>query len=245
MIQVQCRCHGRLNELLPPSQRWRVRTMHLKQEITLQQLLIPLHIPHPEVDLVMVNGAPARLDYCVRHGDQIHIYPDIGDIDDAAIVPLRVRPLPRARFILDVHLGRLARRLRLLGLDCWYRSQMDDRAIVRLARIQERVILTRDRGLLQRVEVSHGYYVRAIRPEAQLREVLARFEPGPWLRPLSRCMRCNGLIETMSGEEVQRLSRPDLEREFSVIYRCVGCHQLYWQGSHYEQLRKYVDQLLS
>lgn len=245
MIHLECRCHGRLIELLPPSLRGRSRRVRLKQALSLQQLLIPLRIPHPEVDLAMVNGVSVALSHLVEDGDRIHFYPDLGDIVTREIVPLRARPLPRSRFILDVHLGRLARRLRLLGLDCWYKSQMEDRAIVRLAQLQERMILTRDRGLLQRVEVSHGYYVRAIRPEAQLHEVLARFEPGPWLRPFSRCMRCNGLIETLPRDEVLRRLKPELVQAFTVFYRCINCRQLYWQGSHYEQLRAYVDQLLA
>ncbi|MFC6671349.1 Mut7-C RNAse domain-containing protein [Marinobacterium aestuariivivens] len=243
MIQVECRCHGRLNELLPPSQRGRARLMRLKQAVSLQQLLIPLRIPHPEVDLALINGVPVALSCQVQDGDHLHLYPDIGDIDDPAIIPLRRRPLQRARFILDVHLGRLARRMRLLGLDTWYRNHMDDRPIIRLARLQSRMILTRDRGLLQQPDVSHGYYVRATHPEKQLREVLARFEAWPWLAPFSRCTRCNSLIERLSPEEVQRRVRPRLSREFDTFFRCTGCDQLYWQGSHYDRLRAYVDQL--
>jgi len=243
MIQVQCRCHGRLNELLPPSRRWRPRALHLKQVISLQQLLIPLRIPHPEVDLALINGESVPLSRNIRDGDQVHLYPAIGDVDDAALIPLRARPLQRSRFILDVHLGRLARRMRLLGLDTWYRNQMDDRPIIRLARLQGRMILTRDRGLLQQPDVTHGYYVRATNPEQQLQEVLARFEPWPWLNPFSRCMRCNGLIERLSPDEILRQVPPRLAREFDVFFHCRQCEQLYWQGSHYDRLRQYIDRL--
>lgn len=243
MLHVECRIHGRLNELLPPSQRWKTRSLRLKQAVSLQQLLIPLRIPHPEVDLAFVNGESVSLSRQVVDGDHIHFYPDLGDIADESVVPLRTRPLPRAHFILDVHLGRLARRMRLLGLDTWYRTQMDDRAIIRLARLQSRMILTRDRGLLQQPDVTHGYYVRATRPEVQLHEVLARFEPWPWLVPFSRCTRCNGLIERLSPDEARRQVRPRLYRAFEVFFRCGRCGQVYWQGSHYERLRDYIGQL--
>ncbi|NVK40869.1 MAG: twitching motility protein PilT [Oceanospirillaceae bacterium] len=243
MIEVQCRCHGRLNELLPPSQRWRPRTMRLKQVVSLQQLLIPLRIPHPEVDLALINGESVSLSRNVSDGDHLHLYPDIGDVDDPGLIPLRSRPLQRPRFILDVHLGRLARRLRLLGLDTWYRNQMDDRPIIRLARLQGRTILTRDRGLLQQPDVTHGYYVRATSPERQLHEFLARFEPWPWIQPFSRCMRCNGLIERLSPADVRRQVPPRLAREFDVFFHCRQCDQLYWQGSHYDRLRQYIDRL--
>ncbi|GGO86677.1 hypothetical protein GCM10011348_38050 [Marinobacterium nitratireducens] len=243
MIEVQCQCHGRLNELLPPSRRHRPFTHRLKQVMSLQQLLIPLRVPHPEVDLALINGDSVPLSRNIRNGDRIHLYPDTGDLDDPSLVLLRARPLQRPRFILDVHLGRLARRLRLLGLDTWYRNHMDDRPIIRLARLQGRTILTRDRGLLQQPEVTHGYYMRATSPDRQLHEFLARFEPWPWLNPFSRCSRCNGLIERLPESEVRRRVPPRLYLEFRDFFRCSCCDQIYWQGSHYERLRRYIDRL--
>jgi uncharacterized protein len=107
-----------------------------------------------------------------------------------------VRPEPLAlRFVLDVHLGRLAELLRLVGFDTPYANNLDDEDLAALAVSGPRWLLTRDRGLLMRRESTHGYLVRATDPRRQLAEVARRFALADVLAPFTRCARCNGLLE--------------------------------------------------
>lgn len=236
MIHIECHCHGRLRELLPQAHRG-CRRLALKQRLTLYELLAMLRIPHPEVDLALCNGRSVGLQQRIGDRDRLHLYSSTsGLVESGPLQRLRTRPLRLPRFILDVHLARLARRLRLLGLDCWYQPGSADEEIIRLALAQRRTILTRDRGLLHQPAVQHGYYVRATEPTRQLQEVLSRFELYPQLAPFSRCTLCNGLIEAVDKERVRSQVKPQVYRLFEEFFRCGDCGQVYWQGSHYERM---------
>ncbi|MDF3291381.1 Mut7-C RNAse domain-containing protein [Streptomyces silvisoli] len=153
---------------------------------------------------------------------------------------VRVREVRRpqrvadARFVLDVHLGALARRLRLVGLDTAYRNDMDDDALITQANGQGRVLLTQDRGLLFRRSLWCGAFVRGSRPDAQLADVLHRF--APTLAPWTRCMACNGGLEPVSKDEVVHLLQPGTRRTYDAFVRCRECGQVYWHGAHHGRL---------
>jgi len=236
MIHLTSRCYGRLNELLPPCQRHCEQQWRLRHQVTVKTLLSQLRLPHPEIDLVLCNGACVNLQHRVRDCDHYHIYPDAQAMDLPDLIRLRARPHRVPRFVLDVHLAGLARKMRWLGLDCWYEDGAADEFIIRKALAECRTILTRDRALLQQPAVEHGYYVRSLRREAQLHEVLSRFDLRPWLAPFSRCIRCNGLIETVQRREVRSRVDPQIYRVFDRFFRCDSCQQIYWQGSHYERM---------
>lgn len=161
-------------------------------------------------------------------------------------VPGRLQPpIPqRPRFLLDVHLGRLARLLRLLGCDADYANHRDDPELVALARQQDRVLLTRDRGLLSRRAVTHGYLVRADDPVAQLEEVVDRFELCATLRPFTRCLECNGELEDVAKAEVLHRLEPGTRREQHRFRRCRGCDRIYWRGTHHRRLTAIVDRIV-
>jgi len=236
MIHITSRCYGRLNELLPPMLRHREQHLRLKQQVTLKTLLGQLRLTHPEVDLVFCNGEPVTLQHRIHDRDHLHIYPDADGTALPELIRLRPVPLAEPRFVLDVHLAGLARKMRWLGLDCWCEDGAADDLIIRKALAECRTILTRDRALLQQPSVQHGYYVRALRREAQLKEVLSRFDLRPWLAPFSRCIRCNGLIEIVQRADVKAVLDPQIYRVFDRFFRCDSCQQIYWQGSHYERM---------
>ncbi|WP_040709010.1 Mut7-C RNAse domain-containing protein [Nocardiopsis potens] len=147
-------------------------------------------------------------------------------------------PFARVRFLLDVHLGTLARRLRLLGVDTAYDNDRDDASLVRQAAAERRVLLTRDRGLLCRRALPAGGHVRAERPEEQLREVLGRFAPP--LAPWTRCPACNGLLVRAAAEEVAAELEAGTRACYEVFGRCGGCGRVYWPGAHHGRLARIV-----
>ncbi len=145
----------------------------------------------------------------------------------------------RRRFVLDVHLGTLARRLRLLGLDTAYRNDAADDELIEQAARQRRVLLTRDRGLLRRRKLPEGAFVYSSRPDDQLHEVLHRFAPP--LNPWSRCVSCNGSLEAASKEEVSARLESGTRRCYDVFARCRSCGRLYWRGAHSRGLEGIVE----
>jgi uncharacterized protein with PIN domain len=164
--------------------------------------------------------------------------PVAGDVIEVAAMP-RPQPLPsESRFLLDVHLGTLARRLRLLGIDAAYHNDMDDPALVAQANEERRVLLTQDRGLLRRRALWLGAYVRGSHPQDQLRDLLERFTPP--LSPWTRCTACNGELAPAPKREVAPLLEAGTSRSYDAYGRCRLCGQVYWHGAHSDHLEDIV-----
>ncbi len=152
-------------------------------------------------------------------------------------------PTSPPRFVLDVHLGVLARRMRLLGIDtAWYNDVTDD-ALIELAQQQQRVVLTRDRALLLRRAARDGAYVKGNDPATQLDDVIDRFAPP--LAPWTRCLACNGLLEPVAKSAVLDQLRPGTRRHYDTFARCVSCGRIYWDGAHHAPLERIVSRYTS
>lgn len=164
---------------------------------------------------------------------------------DGAVVELLPRHRPQAtptsppRFLLDVHLGTLARRMRLLGVDTAWHNHMTDDDLIRQAAREQRVILTRDRGLLLRRAARDGAYVRGNRPDEQLADVLDRFAPP--LAPWSRCPACNATLVPVAKADVVEQLQPGTRRNYDTFACCSGCGRIYWDGAHHARLQQIVD----
>jgi uncharacterized protein with PIN domain len=170
-------------------------------------------------------------------------------IDVSAWVPKPDRvnlrpPLPRpVRFVLDTHLGRLAGYLRLLGFDALYRNDTSDALLAALSQQEQRVLLTRDRGLLKRRIVEFGYCVRESDPKQQLISLFHRYRLAAEIEPWRRCLRCNELLEPVTKAEILEQLEPKTKCYFNDFRRCRGCHQIYWPGSHYDRMQAFIDQV--
>ncbi|MCL6666940.1 Mut7-C ubiquitin/RNAse domain-containing protein [Streptomyces panaciradicis] len=192
-------------------------------------------VPLTEVGTLRVDGREVPASYVPAAGDRVQV----GTVER----PQRVPGAP-LRFLLDVHLGTLARRLRLLGVDTAYEStDIGDPALAALSAAEKRVMLSRDRGLLRRRELWSGAYVYSTSPEAQLRDVLERFRPA--LRPWTRCTACNGLLKEATKEEVADQLRGGTQRSYDVFAQCRDCGRAYWKGAHHEQLVAIVERALA
>ena len=198
-------------------------------------------IPHTEVDLVLVDGRSVAFGYRLEDGDRVSVYPVFEAFDISPVSQVRPRPLRQTHFIADVHLGRLARYLRLLGFDTLYRNDWSDTGLVEHARCEQRILLTRDRGLLKRSAVDHGYLVRNTEPRAQLHEVIERFDLRGSLRPFTRCPACNGPVERVAKEDLLAGLPERTARHYQEFWRCGECRRLYWKGGHHRSLQALVD----
>jgi hypothetical protein len=244
MGSAQFRFYEELNDFLPPSRR-KVSFPHtFTGRNAVKDMIEALGVPHTEVDLILVNGRSVDFSYIVQDGDRISVYPVFESFDITPLLRLRPRPLRISRFILDVHLGRLARYLRLLGFDTLYRNNFDDAELAHLASKEWRILLTRDRGLLKRNSITHGYYVRETDPRRQLQEVLARFDLYRSVQSFQRCTHCNGLLETVAKEQIWNRLEPNTRRYFDQFWMCGGCQRIYWKGSHYVHMQRLVEDVL-
>jgi len=244
MQQAQFRFYAELNDFLPRSRRQAEVAYPFRGSPAVKDAVEALGVPHTEVEVILVNGVSVPFDHPLRDGDRVSVFPVFETLDVTPWVRLRPQALPQVRFALDVHLGRLARRLRLFGFDAAYRNDWSDEQLAELAPRERRIVLTRDRGLLMRRAVTHGYYVRATQPDAQLIEVLRRFDLSGSLRPLTRCLVCNGLLLEVAVNQVEPDDLPvDVRANPQRLVRCSDCRRLYWDGSHLRRLRALVAEV--
>lgn len=191
-----------------------------------------LGVPHTEVEQINVNGRGVTFSYQLRHGDRVDVYPLSPGEDSESGVPLRP-PLQKIAFVLDVHLGKLARLLRMLGFDTWYRNDYEDPELVDIAEREQRVLLTRDRRLLFHRRVVHGHFVRHDDALEQAKEIIDCYQLEADIASFSRCVRCNGCVAAVEKDDIYDLLEPKTQRYYYTFYRCEDCGQIYWRGSHF------------
>ncbi len=240
MPYAEFRFYEELNDFLKASQQKQSLRVRFHGHPTVRAVIHTLGVPHPEIDLILVNGQSVGFDHRLGHGDRVAVYPMFESFDITPLVRLLPRPLRRTAFILDVHLGKLARGLRLLGFDVSYRNDYDDPEIIRRASRERRIILTRDCRLLQDRAVQHGYWVRSRHLEGQMGEVLARFDLRGQINAFSRCTVCNGGLTAVAREVIWDRLPPKTRRYYDKFWMCSECQRIYWQGAHYRHLMRRV-----
>ena len=235
--------YGPLNDFLPIGERQSTCVRAVRGPTTVKDLVEGLGIPHPEIDLIVVNGVSVSFDHLVRQDDRIAVFPRFTAFDISTLTRVRPEPPGEIRFVADVHLGTLARRLRLLGLDTVYRPDADDADLAETAHREGRILLTRDLALLKRRVVVHGCFIRATRPHEQLVEVIRRFEPLV-LDPFSRCVHCNTGLHEVAKETIAAALPPETRQHYDQFNACAGCGRVYWKGSHWQRLTQAIDAAL-
>jgi len=217
-----------LRLFLRPGRRSGPVAVALDGTSSLGHVVESLGVPLTEAGRLLVNGEPAAPGYRPCTGDLVRV--------EAVRRPQQLTP---ARFVLDVHLGTLARRLRLVGVDAAYLNDADDDALIEQANTDRRMLLTQDRGLLRRRALWLGAYVRGARPDDQFRDVLDRFKPP--LAPWTRCPACNGLLSPVAKAAVAPVLPPGTRRTYQTFSGCRTCGQVYWHGAHSKRLEQIID----
>lgn len=244
MKYVHIRFYEELNDFLPEEHR-KVRFTHnFKDRPSIKDLIESLGVPHTEVDMILINGQSVGFEQLVTNGDDISVYPVFESFDIAGVQHLRPKPLRDPKFILDVHLGKLAKYMRMLGLDTAYRNNYRDEEIVKISLDEKRTILTRDLGILKRNEVTHGYFIRNINVEKQITEVIDRFDLRNELNELTRCLKCNGILKEIEKEKITDKVPPKVKRYQNSYLICPNCGKVYWPGSHYDRMSELIGGIL-
>lgn len=242
---VSIRCYAELNDYLPPGWRQVSFPWPVTHRPRLEDVVAELRVPPERIDVALVNGGSASLDHRLAPGDRVALYPVFEALDVTPLCRLPGRPLRRTRFVADVHLARLARLLRMLGFDTlWWRQARDD-DLVGSAEAEERVLLTRDRALASREDVTRALWVWPATPGAQVAAVLDRLDLYAQVRPFTRCMICNGQVTPVPKETVAGRVPAGALREHGEFFDCAACGRVYWKGSHYRNMRAWIDRLMA
>jgi len=223
---------GRLNDFLPRDQKEQTITVDFRGRQSVKHLAESLGVPHPEIGQVQVNGREGTLGAITQDGDQVELHPIQNGFQG------------EPRFILDGHLGRLAAYLRMLGFDCLYQNNYADEELAETVQREGRILLSRDRRLFMRKAVTYGYCLRSLDSLEQLSEVIRRFDLAKRIVPFHRCLRCNHPLEPVAKEAVLDRLEPLTKLYFDEFQICPACKQIYWKGSHYEQMQGLIEQFI-
>jgi len=237
---AEFRFYAELNDFLPAAQRGHAFTHTFTGTPSVKDTIEALGVPHTEVDMILVNGRSVGFGHRLEGGERVAVYPMFERLDISPATRLRPKPLRVPRFVLDVHLGTLARYLRLVGFDAVWRNDLSDEQIIESSVRERRVILTRDRGILRHKRVTHGYWLRSTDPLEQLDEVVRGLQLGDRLEPFTRCLECNGMIAPIAAEDAAPLVPRRVRAATDDFRRCRECGRVYWAGSHRPRLEAIV-----
>jgi uncharacterized protein len=223
--------HPELEFFLPRSSRGAPLALSFDDHQTIKHLIESSGVPHVEVGKMDINGFEVDFHYKPRGGDRITVFPS------------EYGRSTEPRLAADGHLGRLAAYLRMLGVDTYYETQVEDSRLAPVAVSESRILLSRDRRLLMHKSLERGYCPRSLQPIDQLQEVLNKFNLWETISPFKRCIQCNGILHSVEKEEVADELLPLTRRYFEEFSKCQECRKVYWKGSHYERMQRLIDRI--
>ena len=226
------RFYEELNDFLPLDKK-KVAFIHsFGGTPSIKDAIEAIGIPHVEVNLIQVNNQVVDFNYRLKNNDIVSVYP---------VLKIQKKGAKEIKFILDVHLGKLAKYLRMCGFDTVYQNDYGDKKIIEISLEENRIILTRDIGLLKVKSVSNGYFIRDQNSKAQLIEVLKYFDLYQAINPFNRCIKCNGKLESIEKEKIIQQLEPLTQKYFDTFFRCTHCQSIFWEGSHFDRMSNFIN----
>lgn len=241
--KAKFRFYEELNDFLPPDKKKFFFVYNFECNPSIKDVIEAMGVPHTEVDLILVNGDSVTFSYQLKDNDVVSVYPVFESLDISNVTHLREKPLREPKFVLDVHLGKLSKYLRMLGFDTQYQNSYEDSEIIKISLEHKRTILTRDVALLKYSEVTHGYWIRSQDPIEQLKEVIKRSDLSKSIRPFYRCSDCNGIIKKVSKESIMDKLQTGTKKYFNEFFQCNSCGKVYWKGSHFKKMERFIENL--
>lgn len=245
MTTVSFIFHGYLKQLLKKELRNASTFLHyFDRRASIKDVIESLGIPHPVIESLIVNGQEVGFDYILLDNDTVEVSPLTPPVNPFIPTVLRPEALEKISFAVDVNAGKLALFLRILGFDTVYESGMRNGRLVEIAISQNRILLTRDVNLLKRKTVMHGYLLREQDPKRQLVEVVRLYDLCSRIKPLTRCIPCNGLLVPTSKEVILERLEPLTRKYYNSFQICEECRKIYWPGSHQEKINRFIENIL-
>jgi uncharacterized protein with PIN domain len=240
---LRLRFHGDLDFFLGSKAADGIVERRLVEKTSIKDVIESCGIPHPEVDLIRVDEQIVGFDHTVAQDADIEVFPVENCHTISTEKHLQISQI--RSFVVDGHLGKLARNLRLLGFDVAYEQKANDRQLLDLMARENRALLTRDRRLLMHGIVQHGYCPRSQNADEQTIEVVRRFNLLELIAPFTRCLLCNAPLEDSAKADIIAELEPLTKIYYERFRRCPGCRQIYWSGSHFAKLQKRVEEIRS
>lgn len=240
-VTATFRFYEELNDFIARPLRRRSFSCACPPAATAKHMIESLGVPHTEVELILVNGESVGFERMLADGDRVAVYPKFEALDIRPLLRVRSAPLRTMRFVADAHLGGLAQLLRLAGFDTLYDNHYPDAEIEALATAQQRIVLTRDRELLKRRTITHGCYVRALKPQAQLREVFGRLDLAGSAQPFRLCLTCNAPLRRIERAEAAGRAPEGVLQRHARFVTCDVCRRVFWEGTHWKRMRALMD----
>jgi len=242
-FKVRLCFHGDLGVFLKSKAGDAVIERRLAEKTSIKDVIESCGVPHPEVDLIMVDEQTVGFDHTLATDTKVEVFPVENRGTDRTEKQLQLVGMDR--FVSDGHLGRLTRNLRLLGFDVAYCQNADDRQLLEVMVRENRALLTRDRRLLMHAIVQHGYWPRSQNADEQTIEVVRRFDLSELIAPFTRCLRCNAPLEAVAKADIISKLEPLTKIYYDQFRRCPDCKQIYWSGSHFPKLQRRVEEIRS
>lgn len=156
-------------------------------------------------------------------------------------------PGSELRFIVDHNVGKLTRWLRMLGFDSVFFNGPDDSEMIRQAVAEDRIILTRDTGVIKRRVITSGQLkavlLKTEDPKKQIEQLMSAFDLKNQARPFTRCIECNQSLVSRTVEEVADRVPPYVYRTQRQYMECPACQRIYWRGTHWKAMMQKVEKL--
>ncbi len=237
------RFYEELNDFLSEEKR-KIRFEHeFIDRTSVKDMIESLGVPHTEIDMILVNGSSVDFSYTVQDKDDISVYPVFESLDISNIQHLRSKPLREPKFIADVHLGSITKYLRMLGFNVLYKNDYSNEELISISLREKRAILTKDRELLKNNRITHGYWIRSSSLEEQVKEVIERFDLKENISEFLRCLECNSILVPVEKQKVIDRLPPKVRESRDEFWCCKRCDKIYWKGTHYEKMLKFVGRL--
>lgn len=241
--KVYLRLFGELKYFLDDSDK-KIREINFKDRQTIKDILEGIGIPHTEVYFLLKDQRPINFSYLVQDKDKISVYPVFRTIDiEKSQNTLRKKYPYYPKFIADAHLGKLVSYLRILGFDTLYHNDFGDKFLAEKSEKENRILLSRDHGLLMRKNVDYGYFIKSVDPQKQLKEVINRYDLIDYINKASRCPKCNQILKRIEKDKILDRLEPKTKKYFDKFYICPDCDQIYWQGSHFNRIDKMIEKI--
>ncbi len=240
MNSVRFRFYEELNDFLPEEKQKVWFEYAFSGKVSLLDAIRSMGIPMEAIDLILVNQQSKAPDYTLKDGDTISVYPMFELFNVSAISQLHNKPLRNPRFICDVHLGRLCKYLRMLGWDTLYSNSYLATEIIAISCQEKRILLSRSYQLTRHKDVTHSYWIRSSDPLEQIKDLINKLDLSNQANPLTRCLNCNQLIEPVEKPEIIHRLEARTIKYYSEFFRCPACDQIYWKGSHFENMLDFI-----
>lgn len=134
-----------------------------------------------------------------------------------------------------------------MGYDSLFFNGDDDSSMVKQALAEDRIILTRDTGIMQRRAISSGrlraVFIESEEPELQIRQLMTVLDLKMQSRPFTLCLECNQPLESRSREDVAERVPPYVYRTQTQYMECPACYRIYWRGTHWEAMVRKLEKL--